>query len=131
MFLFNLQVEQLHKIFKLCGSPPEEYWRKSKLPLATMFKPQTNYEASLQERCKGFPVTAVKLLETLLSIDPSKRGTASSAITSEVNSLCILIFFLFQLDFTFMIKNDSSRVNYEDGVPCVFFVVVILKLPFY
>ncbi|XP_017416125.2 cyclin-dependent kinase C-2 C isoform X1 [Vigna angularis] len=77
------EVEQLHRIFKLCGSPPEEYWKKSNLPLATMFKPQTNYEASLQERCKGFPVTAVKLLETLLSIDPSKRGTASSALTSE------------------------------------------------
>ncbi|XP_027925880.1 protein IMPAIRED IN BABA-INDUCED STERILITY 1-like isoform X2 [Vigna unguiculata] len=77
------EVEQLHKIFKLCGSPPEEYWKKSKLPLATMFKPQTNYEASLQERCKGVPVTAVKLLETLLSIDPSKRGTASSALKSE------------------------------------------------
>lgn len=56
-----------------------------------MFKPQTNYEASLQERCKGVPVTAVKLLETLLSIDPSKRGTASSALKSEVNSLCILM----------------------------------------
>ncbi|KAK7374541.1 hypothetical protein VNO80_07971 [Phaseolus coccineus] len=77
------EVEQLHKIFKLCGSPPEEYWKKNKLPLATMFKPQTNYETSLQERCKGFPAPAVKLLETLLSIDPSKRGTASSALTSE------------------------------------------------
>lgn len=25
-------MEQLHKIFKLCGSPSEDYWRKSKLP---------------------------------------------------------------------------------------------------
>ncbi|KAK7394456.1 hypothetical protein VNO78_14984 [Psophocarpus tetragonolobus] len=77
------EVEQLHKIFKLCGSPPEEFWTKNKLPLATMFKPQTSYETSLQERCRGFPVTAVSLLETLLSIDPSKRGTASSALMSE------------------------------------------------
>ncbi|CAI8591860.1 unnamed protein product [Vicia faba] len=30
------EVEQLHKIFKLCGSPPEEFWKKSKLPLATI-----------------------------------------------------------------------------------------------
>ncbi|TKY65136.1 serine/threonine-protein kinase [Spatholobus suberectus] len=77
------EVEQLHKIFKLCGSPPDEFWKKSKLPLATMFKPQTNYGSSLRERCRGFPVTTVNLLETLLSIDPSKRGTASSALMSE------------------------------------------------
>ncbi|KAG5001121.1 hypothetical protein AAZX31_08G235800 [Glycine max] len=77
------EVEQLHKIFKLCGSPPEEFWKKNKLPLATMFKPKANYETSLQERCRGFPATAVNLLETLLSIDPSKRRTASSALMSE------------------------------------------------
>ncbi|CAL5191170.1 unnamed protein product [Lathyrus oleraceus] len=78
------EVEQLHKIFKLCGSPPEEFWKKSKLPLATMFKPQTSYESSLAERCKGhIPLYAVNLLQTLLSIDPSKRGTASSALMSE------------------------------------------------
>ncbi|KAJ1421428.1 Serine/threonine-protein kinase, active site [Sesbania bispinosa] len=77
------EVEQLHKIFKLCGSPPDEFWKNNKLPLATMFKPQTSYESSLRERCKGFPGTAVSLLETLLSIDPQKRGTASSALMSE------------------------------------------------
>ncbi|KAK7316325.1 hypothetical protein VNO77_35278 [Canavalia gladiata] len=77
------EVEQLHKIFKLCGSPPEEFWRKCKLPHATMFKPQANYECSLRERCEDFPVTAVNLLETLLSIDSSNRGTASSALMSE------------------------------------------------
>ena len=77
------EVEQLHKIFKLCGSPPPEFWKKTKLPLATTFKPQTSYESSLWERCKGFPTTAIDLLETLLSIDPSKRGTASSALMSK------------------------------------------------
>ncbi|CAK8540674.1 unnamed protein product [Lathyrus sativus] len=78
------EVEQLHKIFKLCGSPPEEFWKKSKLPLATMFKPQTSYESSLAERCKGYiPLYAVHLLQTLLSIDPTNRGTASSALMSE------------------------------------------------
>ncbi|RVW71929.1 putative serine/threonine-protein kinase [Vitis vinifera] len=59
-FLFNYsvgpatnQVEQLHKIFKLCGSPSEDYWRKS------------------------------KLMETLLSIDPADRGSAAFALKSE------------------------------------------------
>ncbi|GFZ19294.1 protein kinase superfamily protein [Actinidia rufa] len=77
------QVEQLHKIFRLCGSPPDEYWKKSKLPLATMFKPQHPYVSSLRERCKEFPKSAVNLLETFLSIEPHKRGTASSALDSE------------------------------------------------
>uniref|UniRef100_A0A5B6YNE6 Protein kinase domain-containing protein n=2 Tax=Davidia involucrata TaxID=16924 RepID=A0A5B6YNE6_DAVIN len=77
------EVEQLHKIFKLCGSPPDEYWKKSKLPLGTMFKPQHPYESSLRQRCKEFPKTAVNLIETFLSIDPYKRGTASSALESE------------------------------------------------
>ncbi|KAL3526553.1 hypothetical protein ACH5RR_011209 [Cinchona calisaya] len=77
------EVEQLHKIFKLCGSPPDEYWKQSKLPLATMFKPQHPYESTLRERCKEFPKTAVNLIETFLSIDPHRRGTTTSALQSE------------------------------------------------
>ncbi|XP_068655529.1 protein IMPAIRED IN BABA-INDUCED STERILITY 1-like [Aristolochia californica] len=77
------EIEQLHKIFKLCGSPPDEYWKKSKLPHATIFKPQQPYESCLQETFKGFPATAVSLIETLLSIEPYKRGTTASALNSE------------------------------------------------
>ncbi|THG07480.1 hypothetical protein TEA_010387 [Camellia sinensis var. sinensis] len=77
------EVEQLHKIFKLCGSPPDDYWRKSKLPHATLFKPQHPYESSLGETFKDLPKTAVNLIETLLSVEPYKRGTASSALASE------------------------------------------------
>ncbi|GMI99260.1 CDC2C [Hibiscus trionum] len=77
------EVEQLHKIFKLCGSPPDEYWKKLKLPHSTMFKPQHPYESCLQQRCKEIPATALHLLETLLSIEPHKRGTASSSLESE------------------------------------------------
>ncbi|KAK4393146.1 protein IMPAIRED IN BABA-INDUCED STERILITY 1 [Sesamum angolense] len=77
------EVEQLHKIFKLCGSPPDDYWKRSKLPLAAMFKPQQPYESTLRERCKEFPKSAVSLIETFLSIEPHKRGTAASALESE------------------------------------------------
>ncbi|OVA13404.1 Protein kinase domain [Macleaya cordata] len=77
------EVEQLHKIFKLCGSPPDEYWRKSKLPHATIFKPQHPYENSLRETCKELPTTALSLIETFLSVEPYKRGNASSALASE------------------------------------------------
>ncbi|CAI0431593.1 unnamed protein product [Linum tenue] len=62
------EVEQLHKIFKLCGSPPDEYWKKSKLPHSTLFKPQQHYE-------------------------PYKRGTASSALSSEVSIIFHHLFF--------------------------------------
>ncbi|KDP27188.1 hypothetical protein JCGZ_19887 [Jatropha curcas] len=76
------EVEQLHKIFKLCGSPPEQYWKQSKLLNSTMFKPQHVYESSLRDRCKDLPTTTVDLIESFLSIEPEKRGTASSALLS-------------------------------------------------
>lgn len=77
------EVEQLHKIFKLCGSPSEEYWRKSKLPHATIFKPQQPYKRCVADTFKDFPAPALALMEVLLSIDPADRGSASSALQSE------------------------------------------------
>ncbi|XXG67639.1 hypothetical protein AAC387_Pa06g0936 [Persea americana] len=77
------EVEQLHKIFKLCGSPSEDYWRKSKLPNATIFKPQQPYRRCVAEMFKDFPVAALGLMDILLSIDPADRGTAASALNNE------------------------------------------------
>jgi serine/threonine protein kinase len=77
-------VEQLHKIFKLCGSPSEEYWKTSKLPHATIFKPTHPYKRCVAETFKDFPRSAMALLEVLLAVEPDRRGTASSALLSEV-----------------------------------------------
>ncbi|KAI5077789.1 hypothetical protein GOP47_0007613 [Adiantum capillus-veneris] len=77
------EVEQLHKIFKLCGSPSEEYWKKSKLPHATIFKPQQPYKRSIEETFKDFPPSALALVDKLLAIEPANRGTASAALKSE------------------------------------------------
>ncbi|CAK9326821.1 unnamed protein product [Citrullus colocynthis] len=77
------EVEQLHKIFKLCGSPSEEYWKKSKLPHATIFKPQHPYKRCVAETFKDFPFSALALLDVLLAVEPGGRGTASSALQSE------------------------------------------------
>ncbi|XP_075669503.1 putative serine/threonine-protein kinase At1g54610 [Castanea sativa] len=77
------EVEQLHKIFKLCGSPSEDYWRKLKLPHSTYFRPPQSYRRCVAETMKDFPAAAVGLLETLLSIDPAHRGTAALALKSE------------------------------------------------
>ncbi|KAH6769784.1 Protein kinase superfamily protein [Perilla frutescens var. hirtella] len=77
------EVEQLHRIFKLCGSPTEEYWKKSKLPHATIFKPQQSYKRCIRETFKDFPQSALSLIDTLLAIDPSERQTATAALKSE------------------------------------------------
>ncbi|KAJ8532371.1 hypothetical protein K7X08_012294 [Anisodus acutangulus] len=77
------EVEQLHKIFKLCGSPSEEYWRKSRLPHATIFKPQQPYRRCVADTFKEFPAPALALIETLLTIDPADRGSSASALKSE------------------------------------------------
>ncbi|KAF2311004.1 hypothetical protein GH714_019008 [Hevea brasiliensis] len=77
------RVEQLHKIFKLCGSPSEEYWKKSKLPHATIFKPQQSYKRCIAETFKDFPPSSLPLIETLLAIDPAERQTATAALKSE------------------------------------------------
>ncbi|KAL7609252.1 probable serine/threonine-protein kinase At1g54610 [Lactuca sativa] len=77
------EVEQLHKIFKLCGSPSDEYWKKSKLPHATIFKPQQSYRRCIAETFKEFPASSLPLIDTLLSIDPAQRLTATDALGSE------------------------------------------------
>ncbi|KAK9269822.1 hypothetical protein L1049_025395 [Liquidambar formosana] len=77
------EVEQMHKIFKLCGSPSEEYWRKSKLPHATSFKPQHPYRRCVVETYKDFPSSALALIDVLLAMEPEDRGSAASALKSE------------------------------------------------
>lgn len=62
------QVEQLHRIFRLCGTPSEEYWKR--LKLSTTFRPPRSYKPSLQEAFKGFPISSLGLLSTLLALDP-------------------------------------------------------------
>ncbi|KAJ4910061.1 Protein kinase superfamily protein [Raphanus sativus] len=77
------EVEQMHKIFKLCGSPSDEYWRKTKLPLATSFKPQQPYKRVLQETFKSLPSSALALVDKLLSLEPETRGSTSSTLNSK------------------------------------------------
>jgi serine/threonine protein kinase len=101
-------VEQLHKIFKLCGSPSEEYWKKSKLPHATIFKPQQSYKRCIAETFKDFPPSSLPLIETLLAIDPAERRTATAALRSEV-SLCSIIHY-----YIFSSAASSSTIFYRD-----------------
>ncbi len=75
-------------MFKLCGSPSEEYWKKYKLPNATLFKPQQPYKRCIAETLKDFPPSSLPLIESLLSIDPDERGIATDALNSEVSTYC-------------------------------------------
>uniref|UniRef100_A0A1J3JLZ8 Putative serine/threonine-protein kinase n=1 Tax=Noccaea caerulescens TaxID=107243 RepID=A0A1J3JLZ8_NOCCA len=77
------EVEQLHKIFKLCGSPTEDYWRKLKLPPSAAFRPALPYGRRVAEMFKDLPLNVLSLLEALLSIDPDRRGSAARALESE------------------------------------------------
>ncbi|KAL5215119.1 hypothetical protein ABZP36_004271 [Zizania latifolia] len=77
------EVEQLHKIFKLCGSPSEEFWTNLKLSRATIFKPQHPYRRCVNDVYKDFPSSALSLLDLLLAVEPASRGTAASALESE------------------------------------------------
>lgn len=76
----------MQEIFKLCGSPSEEFWRNCKLPHATRSRPQQPYKKCIAERFKDFPAPAIDLIETLLSIDPDDRPSAAQVLNSEVIS---------------------------------------------
>jgi len=84
-----LQVEQLHRIFKLCGSPSEDYWRKLRSPHSTVFRPPHHYRRCVAETFKEYPSAATKLIESLLALDPTLRGTAATALKSEVSLFCL------------------------------------------
>lgn len=77
------EVEQLHKIFKLCGSPSDDYWSKLHLRRSIVMKPPQPYRRCVAETFKEFPAPAVELMETLLAVDPANRGTAAFAVKSE------------------------------------------------
>lgn len=76
------EVEQLHRIFKLSGSPSEEYWKKMKP--STMFGQPEQYKPSFHETFSDIlPPSSFKLLTTLLSLEPEHRGTATLALQDE------------------------------------------------
>ncbi|CAA7037560.1 unnamed protein product [Microthlaspi erraticum] len=80
------EVEQLHRIYKLCGSPSEEYWRRIKLPSShkhAQHKPLPQYKRRVREVYKDFSPEALSLIDTLLALDPAERKTATAALMSD------------------------------------------------
>jgi len=64
------------------------------LPNATIFKPQQPYKRSISETFKDFPPSSLPLIDSLLAIDPDRRGTASAALNHEVSDPCGLTLYL-------------------------------------
>lgn len=56
------------------------------MPNATLYKPQQPYKSCIKETFKDFPPSSLALVQTLLSIDPDARGTATTALNSKVSS---------------------------------------------
>jgi len=77
------EVEQIHKIFKLCGSPSDDYWQKLEVPPTGMFKPRRQYKRCIADIFKDLTPSALALLDNLLALEPEARGTAAWALQSE------------------------------------------------
>uniref|UniRef100_A0A0A8ZDC8 [RNA-polymerase]-subunit kinase n=1 Tax=Arundo donax TaxID=35708 RepID=A0A0A8ZDC8_ARUDO len=78
------EVEQIHKIFKLCGSPPDDFWRRSGVSHAAVFRPHHPYPSRLRDTfASSMPDHAFRLLATLLSLDPAARGSAAAALDAD------------------------------------------------
>ncbi|XP_071726976.1 probable serine/threonine-protein kinase At1g54610 [Rutidosis leptorrhynchoides] len=78
----HTQAEQLQKIYAICGTPPDDYWERYKLPLKSSYKPSIQSNKCITETFRDFPPSSLSLLNILLSIDPAKRRSAASALTS-------------------------------------------------
>lgn len=78
------EVEQLNKIFELCGSPEESVWPGvSKLPWYLQFKPTRSMKRRVKDVFKHFDRHALDLVERLLTLDPTQRMSAKDALDAE------------------------------------------------
>eukprot|EP00924_Labyrinthula_sp_SR-Ha-C_P004582 augustus_masked-scaffold_1-processed-gene-5.48-mRNA-1 protein AED:0.03 eAED:0.03 QI:0/-1/0/1/-1/1/1/0/422 len=110
--------EQLHLIFKLCGTPSEEEYPKLhehyKNSNSSFVKVDRNFDQVLKERLSSLDETGVDLLKKMLTINPDKRITAEDALDhdyfwsgSQVDK---------QHDFITKIKKQMGEVQFNQGM---------------
>uniref|UniRef100_A0A0E0CJJ7 [RNA-polymerase]-subunit kinase n=1 Tax=Oryza meridionalis TaxID=40149 RepID=A0A0E0CJJ7_9ORYZ len=105
------EIEQLSRIFTLCGSPPDDYWRKMRLP--PTFRPPRTYKPSMVDKIGFLPPPALALLATLLALDPAARGTAAQALQSSFFSTPPLPCHLSELPVVY--KEEDEVAASHDG----------------
>jgi cyclin-dependent kinase 12/13 len=86
IFQGKTELEQIAKIFDICGTPTTETWPDYKfLPLSSKFVPEKSKPRRLKEylmretnaRKRILPKGALDLIEALLVLDPEQRLTAA------------------------------------------------------
>nr|CCA15206.1 cyclindependent kinase putative [Albugo laibachii Nc14] len=91
LFQGKTELEQITRIFDLCGTPTQESWPDYKyLPLTNKFVPEKPKSRKLKEyllrevssRKKMFPKGAIELIESLLHLDPEQRPTTEGCLRS-------------------------------------------------
>ncbi|KAG6671549.1 hypothetical protein I3842_16G008600 [Carya illinoinensis] len=104
------EVEQIHRIFKLCGTPSDEYWKKLKLSSKFKIPP---FRPSLTETFSEFPASSLGLLNTFLALDPAYRGCASLALQNEFFYTSPLACDLSDLPVIYSEDNELKDANEE------------------
>lgn len=91
LFQGKTELEQITKIFGLCGTPTTDTWSDYKfLPLSSKMVPAERKDRQLRNyltrevtaRKRIFPSGAMELIESLLQLDPEKRLTAADCLKS-------------------------------------------------
>eukprot|EP00246_Nothoceros_aenigmaticus_P013872 TRINITY_DN500_c0_g1_i3.p1 TRINITY_DN500_c0_g1~~TRINITY_DN500_c0_g1_i3.p1 ORF type:complete len:415 (+),score=57.03 TRINITY_DN500_c0_g1_i3:271-1515(+) len=78
------ELEQISKIFELCGSPDETMWPGVvKLPWYSQFKPEKIMRRRVKDYFKHFDRHALELVERMLTLNPAQRITAKDALDAE------------------------------------------------
>ncbi|RLN96842.1 hypothetical protein BBJ28_00017957 [Nothophytophthora sp. Chile5] len=89
IFQGKTELEQITKIFDICGTPTTDSWPDYKfLPLSSKFVPDKSKPKRLREylmrettaRKRILPKGAMDLIEALLVLDPEQRLTASDSL---------------------------------------------------
>jgi len=84
IFKGQTEVEQLEKIYELCGTPTEQYWPEAAMLSFTGFAaPTTVHQRSLKEKLQHLRLVtpdAIDLIDKLLEVNPDRRLSASEAL---------------------------------------------------